>query len=325
MEQDHFRAMNTEIDVALMEGRPEDEVQSLHEIRNWFVFVEGRFSRFLPESELSRLNASRGFPVRVSSVMLEVLSHAVEYKRLTKGIYEPCILRALEYAGYDRSFETIENYGGFGLPQSAMLEAPSYRSLERSWTTYPIFNLARLSRGTSLDLGGLVKGWSVDRIVSWLMVGGIEAGQVNAGGDLKVWGWGQNDRPAWEVDIPAPWTSRGQKKPDILATAQLKQGAAATSGTTKRRWKTPSGVMHHLIDPRTGFPADSDVMQCTVLGASVADAEIVAKTICILGSKEGEAWAKEAFPGYDALLVTADKSVRFVHGKGSNVCWKEAR
>ncbi|MFC5470141.1 FAD:protein FMN transferase [Cohnella suwonensis] len=316
--RDEFRAMNTDVEVTLRCDVTGEDDKPLIEIRDWFRFVEDRFSRFRDNSELSRLNGSRGFPTSVSSAMLEVLSHAEEYRRLTNGIYDPCILLALERSGYSVSFESV------GAAAGAIDDAHPIHGDRLGWTTFPLFRLARLSRGARLDLGGLVKGWAVDRIAAMLSASGIPSGHLNAGGDLRVWGWGQAGLPDWQVDIAPPCPFSEEEEPAILATAILGQGSAATSGTTRRSWMSADGGKHHLIDPRTGVPAISDVVQCTVVGSSTADAEIAAKTVCILGSGEGEAWVKETFPGYDVLMALDNGTTKLLRGIGSSVRWKEA-
>jgi thiamine biosynthesis lipoprotein len=318
--KDHFRAMNTDIEVIVADQGLDTAGVPFEDIRSWFSYVEGRFSRFHPHSELSRLNASRGFPTRTSAIMQEVLTLAASYRRITHGIYEPSILQALMRAGYDVSFEKIDRDNTTARPSPT--RNPSIPKLKPSiqrWHTYPSFRLTRLSRGMHIDLGGLVKGWAVDRITSRLMNEGIRIGQLNAGGDLRV--WGDSDSPAWEIDIESPWTT-GDEEPTIIATASIKQGAAATSGIIKRSWQTAHGPKHHLIDPRTGQPANSDTIQCTVIGASTADAEIAAKTICILGSDEGKRWMKQYFPADHALLIMKNGTTDLIRGENSGIHWR---
>ncbi|MFC5407390.1 FAD:protein FMN transferase [Cohnella soli] len=327
--RDEFRAMNTDIEVTLLCEQPSMAEPTRMIIREWFHSIEQRFSRFNDDSELSKLNGAHGLPVAVSSVMLEVLGHAMEYRRLTHGIYNPCILNALERSGYSASFEHIgETADRLNSTSGTIHRAPtgvSTDTVRQRWKTYPLLRLARLTRGTRIDLGGVVKGWAVDRIAAMLRSSGCSSGHVNAGGDLRVWGWGQDDLPNWQIDIDSPWSSDEENGKAILASAIIGNGSAATSGTTRRRWTSSSGTMHHLIDPRTDMPANSDVLQCTVVGASAVDAEIVAKTICILGSADGETWVKQAFPEYDVCVALNNRTTTIWRGRGSSVRWEEKR
>jgi thiamine biosynthesis lipoprotein len=318
--KDHFRAMNTDIEVNVADRGLDADRNPFEDIRSWFSDVESRFSRFLPHSELSWLNASRGFPTRISAIMQEVLTLAAYYRRITHGIYEPSILQALLRAGYGISFEKMERDSSEARSLPTLCPSlPKLKPSELRWTIYPSLRIARISRGTLIDLSGVVKGWAVDRMTNRLMSKGIRIGQLNAGGDLRV--WGDSDSPAWEIDIESPWAAEGEES-TIIATASIKQGAAATSGIIKRSWQTAEGSKHHLIDPRTGQPSASNVIQCTVIGASAADAEIAAKTICILGYDEGKRWMKQSFPADHALLIMKNGTTDLIRGESTDIHWK---
>ncbi|MCK9906172.1 FAD:protein FMN transferase, partial [Frankia sp. Cpl3] len=141
-----------------------------------------------------------------------------------------------------------------------------------------------------------VKGWSVDRLAKWLKQKGISRGLINAGGDLQVWG-GFNHSEPWCVGIAHPF----EEELD-MAVVSLFDGAAATSNIVGRSWQSDEGMMHHLIDPRTMRPCNSDVMQCTVTGPSAVECEIWAKVVCILGSSAAIPLLLRNIPHCDALF-----------------------
>lgn len=302
---DSFRAMNTDIQtaVALTLNAKKMAAERMNEIRTWFLYVEQIFSRFDSNSELSRLNRSNGNPMLVSDTLLEVLSLALEHRRLTMGIYDPFILPVLEQAGYSESFDLLKDKHDIRTKNS---EADAEKSGQELLLNVGLKS-AQLLGGGRMDLGGIVKGWSVDRIANRFIQKGFPAGMINAGGDLYV--WGGNDRSPWEIEIEDPWNET-----DLVATVRLKQGAAATSSILGRKWRTEQGIMHHLIDPRTKAPAQSDVVQCTVIGNSVAECEVYAKVICILGSKEGIGWflKNNVSHHFQILLVTNNRKKMYV-------------
>ena len=145
-----------------------------------------------------------------------------------------------------------------------------------------------LEDGVRLDLGGIAKGWAVERALAELAVHGPAL--VNAGGDLA--GCGRS----WPVGVDMPHGTM---------TLEVEDGALATSGRDRRRWRTSDGERHHLIDPTTGSPAASELLRVTVAAATATEAEVLAKQLFLAG--DVQAAASEAdVAGIPAVLVTRD-------------------
>jgi thiamine biosynthesis lipoprotein len=154
-----------------------------------------------------------------------------------------------------------------------------------------------LPRRSRLDLGGIAKGWIVDRVADLLAPHGDFL--VDAGGDIAARGEGPDGKPGWLVGVADP------VRPDHdLCLARLTDQAVATSTTMRRRWRRGGETLHHLIDPRTGRPAASDVLQATVFAGTAMEADVFAKTALILGRESGLDWLTRR--GQPALLVTED-------------------
>ena len=136
---------------------------------------------------------------------------------------------------------------------------------------------ARLQEGTGVDLGGIAKGWLADRLAERLGANCL----VNLGGDLFARGGGP-EGSGWPVGFAGK-------------TLLLKDLGAATSGTRYRRW---GADLHHLIDPRSGLPAVSDLEEVSVLAPTGADAEIFAKTALLLGREAGDYFLSGRSPGW---------------------------
>lgn len=189
---DTFWSMNTNIEVFLS---GETNCFDMNEdvltfIRDWFIAVERRFSRFQPDSELSKLNCNTGHVVQISEAMFEVLMLSEKYRNLSNGIFSPFILHALEQAGYDSSFEEIASRPDFiENLHSREVTIENYLS-ENLFLKFDIRERSvKLPSHYPIDLGGIVKGWSVDRLTGWLdEKWGFERGLINAGGDLRLWG-----------------------------------------------------------------------------------------------------------------------------------------
>lgn len=225
-------------------------------IEHLFAARDRIFSRFRSGSELNRVNAAAGKPVRVSQEFAAMLAVALGAARETGGLVVPTLGAELEAAGYDDDFPSLVWDAGAPLPIE-----PRRRQVVHLAGRFVV-----APSGVRLDLNGVVKGQTVDDALT--LLGG--EGFVSAGGDLATRG---------TVVAALP---RG-------GTVNLVRGALATSGTERRRWLRAGKVQHHLIDPSTGIPSASPWEQVTVCGLTCTAADVGAKAAYLLGS-DGLAW-----------------------------------
>jgi len=242
-----FRAMGTTIEL-FVQG---DASARWDVVEGEFERLERSMSRFCPDSELSRLN--RDGQIVASLELSEVVGIALEARECTGGLFDPTVHDAVVAAGYDRTFDELpdEPAAGCGPPRCGGEVDVDGRRI-------------RLAPGVRLDLGGIVKGYAADRACAVLADAGPSL--VNAGGDIAIRGG------LWPVGI--------ETATDTM-TILLGDSGVATSGQDRRRWG--GGDAHHLIDPRTGLPARTDVLRATVVAGSALEAEILAKTAFLGG------------------------------------------
>jgi thiamine biosynthesis lipoprotein len=274
-----FRTMGTDALVMAEDGQAFDEVAL--RIERELAEIEARFSRFRSESELSRVNARAGRWTRVSDPFAELLGLALEAARLTQGLFDPTILPALRAAGYDRDFDLVR--------EGAVAEPGPAEPCGRWPEVEAAGNQVRIPRGVGLDFGGIAKGWAVDRAIElgqglrWLL--------VNAGGDLRV--AGSPPDGGLEIAIEDPFDRQGE-----VMRVRLEGGALATSSVTSRTW---GPRLHQIIDPRTGLPAITGILQATAWADTCAEAEVRSKWALLAGPP-----ALDLFP---AVLVPEDDRV----------------
>ncbi len=285
-----FRAMGTEVEVLAVPALPDG---ALDRVRALFQEVEAALSRFLPESELSRLNASGGRPFMPSALLRTVLSGAIEAAASTGGMFDPTVLEALEASGYRRSFDAMNDAS----PARPAQTRGDYRSVRFNDDGSVV-----LQDDVRVDLGGYAKGWTVDAAAE--LMAGCESWLVNAGGDLRAAGTGPEGE-GWLVGVENPLDPEWD-----VGVLRVTDAAIATSSTHRRRWQTQDGPAHHIIDPRTGRPAETDLAAATVMAATAAQAEVAAKTALLLGTAEGRRYVESA-GGAGAVLVS----------KGGQVAW----
>lgn len=253
---------------------------------------EARWSRFRPTSELCRVNDAAGAPVVVSRDTFELIARAVAAWRETGGRYDPTVLTALEAAGYDRDFDRVARNG----PRVAreQPEVPGCDGVELD----DLVSAVRLPRGVALDLGGIGKGSAADAVSAELLDAGVPRVRgvlVNLGGDLRARGDAPEPR-GWVVDVDDPLQTG---RTGMLA---FREGAVATSTRLRRMWVRDGRSLHHLIDPRTGEPAESGLASVTVVAGAAWRAEVLAKAAFVAGAHAGAPLIVDA--GATGLLVT---------------------
>lgn len=264
-----FHAMGTEVTVLVPAASPTEEAALTRAVATIFVELEGTFSRFRRTSLLSRLNRAKR-PLSLPPDVLAVLERAGHYHERTGGLFNPAVGTSLREAGYDRSFSP----GALDRPTATDRVSRSVLSLSDALVVDQRRGTAWLCGGVELDLGGIVKGMAVDRAGALLP----RSGAVDAGGDVYLKGSADPDA-GWLVDVEDPF-DRSQ----VVMTLRVRDAGVATSAPNRRRWRHGERAMHHLIDPRTGAPARSDLAQMTVVAPTVELADVLAKAAFVAGS-----------------------------------------
>lgn len=232
--------------------------QLLESGAGWVLEMHGRLTRFDRSSELCAFNRGAGRWQPLSPELEALLRAALKAHRASGGLVHAAVLHQLEAAGYTRPLRLGPTVVTLAEPQP-MPPLDEVLELRRG--------RGRLRPGWGVDLGGLAKGWLADRLCPRLG----DSAVANLGGDLFAAGPGP-DGQGWPVGL-------GE------VTVLLRDMGAATSGTRRRAWVGA----HHLIDPRTGLPARSDLEEVSVVASSALLAEELAKTALLLGRRDAPA------------------------------------
>ena len=258
-----FRAMGSDAHVVVV-GGPDDGAERA---RARIDELEQRWSRFIPDSEISVLNRNAGQLLEVSGDTRLLIERAIEAWRISGGSFDPTVLGAMIRAGYDRSFDTMGDAPVAGI-SALLLGCTDIELTERG---------VRLPAGTGFDPGGIGKGLGADIVADEAIAAGADGVGINLGGDLRVRGRSP-EGGGWTIDIEHPLVS------EPVARVGVAEGAVATSTTLKRQWTVDGAPRHHLIDPATGLPSDSDLTLACVITARAWAAEVLAKAVLLRGS-----------------------------------------
>ena len=259
--------------------------------------IDESMSTYKPTSEVSRVNALAATqPVPISRELFDLLGTAAEYSRITHGAFD------ITYASVGYMYDFREHKRPTEGQIEAALPAVNYRHVLLDAKTHSV----RFSQpGVRIDLGGIAKGYSVDRGIEILRARGYSHALVNAGGDSRVIG-DRFGRP-WVVGIRHP------DHPDqVITRIPLVDAAFSTSGDYERYFDENGVRYHHIIDPHTGHSA-SKVRSATVIASSATRTDGLSKTAFVLGPDEAMKIYNQ-LDDVDAVLVTPDG--RILYSKG---------
>jgi len=249
------------------------------------------WSRFLDDSEVSRLNNSPGQALSVSPETIRMLIEMAWGYSRTKGAFDPTLLPALLAEGYTSSLVTpgLDTHIPVSSQGKGDLSAIDIQNSEVS-----------LPPGTTLDSGGVGKGLAADMGVELALAGGALGALVEVGGDLRVEGISPR-ADMWRLAIENP-----HDRSQSLSIVELRHQGLATSTVTKRRFEMEGRETHHIIDPTTLRSANSDTIQASVIAPTAAQAEMWTKVAFVQGSQRLLAFARHHNFHAGCLLQTGE-------------------
>jgi thiamine biosynthesis lipoprotein len=259
-----------------------DPAAAARESRAWLADFDARLSRFRPDSELCSLNADQRESVPASALLRAAVAAGVWAAHQTGGLVDPTLVDQIERAGYvgSRDAGGVDSQSLAEAFRSAPPRRPASPSSTAGWRQIQVDDAAgTISRppGLRFDTGGAGKGLAADALAHRLAA--HSRVMIDCGGDVRVTGQDVGKRPI-AIEIEHPLTG------SALHSFALGGGAVATSGIARRIWRTREGYAHHLLDPATGRPAWTGLIQATALAATALEAETLAKAALLSGADE---------------------------------------
>jgi FAD:protein FMN transferase len=256
--------------------------------------VDELMSTYKSTSQVSRVNAEAATrPVQVDADLFELLATALEYSRITEGAFDITYASVGHLYDFKRHIKPTEKQIAGALP------AVSYRHVLLDAQTHSV----RFSQpGVRIDLGGIAKGWAVDRAIAILQKAGIEHAMVTAGGDSRIIG----DRfgHPWVVGIADP-----KDRATVKIRIPLVDCALSTSGDYERYFEADGVRYHHIIAPSTGHSA-SEVRSVTIIGPTATRTDGLSKTIFVLGIDRGMKII-DSLGDVDAIVINKEGEIYY--------------
>lgn len=265
-------------------------------------------SIFSYSSEISMINRNAGIKeVEVSPEILEVVGMAIDASEKTGGAFDVTI--GPEISLWDFHLQKKPEDKAI----RKRLSLVNYRliSVDRDRSTVYL-----RGKGMAMDLGGIAKGYAADKAVTVLKKQGIKSGLVSVAGDIKAFGLKPDGKP-WRVGIknPRPKNADGE----IMATFELFEGAISTAGDYERYFVVDGRRYHHILDPKTGYPA-SDCRSVTVIAKEGFQTDSFSTGVFVLGPEKGLEFLKQM--GFDGIVVDRDGNIKTTPGLGGRIEFK---
>ena len=284
--KDEIFAMDTVMDLTVY---AKDTEKVLSAGRKLITQYEQHFSVNIEDSDISKCNRAEGKPVKVSDETYDLIRISKEMTEKTGGLFDISIYPIVRAWGF-----TTQDYK---IPdESERKKLLSY--VDASGITLGDDNTVTLKKGMEIDLGGIAKGYLSQKLVELFQKEGAVAGVVSLGGNVQTFGK-KEDGSRFTIGITDP--ADGQS---VLGTLEVDEKAVITSGSYQRYFEENGKRYHHIMDPRTGAPAESDLLSVTVICDRGEQGDALATSLFVMGKEKAIAYAKEN----DLSLILVDQN-----------------
>ena len=294
-------ALDTIIELKIYEYPREEQDALINDTFDQMKQLENTLSSHIEGSDISQLNQNAGVqPTTVSDLTYRVLSDSLQFSRLTDGLFDVT-------AGPLISLWAIDPPDGH-YPTQAELDA-----------TLPLIDYRKISflgdnqielqdKGMVINLGAIAKGTIADEMKAYLLSRGVTSALINLGGNVLALG-SKPDGSSFVIGIQDPGSPRG----DYLLSIQINDETVVSSGDYERYFEYEGKIYHHILNPKTGFPAETNIKQVTIVTDVSQKADGLSTSVLLLGVQKGIQLV-ESLEGVEAILITKDHYIYFTEG-----------
>ena len=279
------------------EDAPPQVSTAFHELRALCEQYENLFSRTIPTSDVSRINGAQGEAVAVATETAQLVARALTYCEKSGGVFDVtagCLTRLWDF------------HRGIVPEKQTLQQAVQHVD----WHTVSVFQengtwyVQLTDPDAALDVGGIAKGWIADELGKYLQHEGFENFLINLGGNVLAHGHNAKGKP-WTIGITNPFPDQSEN-----VVVRCTGESVVTSGTYERCFQKNGVLMHHILDPQTGFPVVTDAVGATIVCKKSIDAEGFSTTALALGVEGGLAFCKAQPEIISAIFIDVRGNVR---------------
>jgi len=298
--------LGTLIELSIYEGGSNKILTEAFEL---ISALENKLSRNKALSEISWMNVSAGiYPVKVSDDTFFIIDKSIYYSKLSRGFFDITIGPVVSLWGIGTekarvpSREEINNILGF----------VDYGKIKLDSLDNSVF---LQDKGMEIDIGAIAKGFIADKVYAFFKGNGVKSAIINLGGDIRLLGRKPDSSGGklFKIGIQDPFEKRGV----ALGIYEGEDISIVTSGVYERYYEQDGVKYHHIFNPKTGYPADNDIMGISVITDKAIDGDALSTSLFMLGSKKALALA-EKLKDTEVIIITKDKKVILSSGVGSS-------
>lgn len=305
---------NTVISITLYDSSKEQLLENCFDLAQTY---ENYFSNTIPDSDISRINASGGVPVTVHEETIDLLETGLSYCELSDGKFDLTIGQLSDLWDFSTK-ALLEETTPEMIPSDedikAALATVDYHCIQIDGTEVTLTN-----PDARLDLGAIAKGYIADRMKDYLNEQGVTSGYINLGGNVLVLG-PKADGSAYKIGIQKPFDETGSS----IAAVEVHDETVVSSGVYERCFTVDGVLYHHILDTSTGYPYQNGLLGVTIITKDSVDGDALSTTCFALGLSDGMALI-ESLPDTEAVFITDDYTLHTSSGMGTDIPFQEIK
>lgn len=284
----------------------ENAAAAIDEIFAQCAEYEHRFSKTIEGTDIWNLNHAAGEPVTVDATTIDLVQLGVEYGNLTDGQFDITIGQAADLWDFTGDNPHVPDV-------DALAEAVTHVDYQDIVIDEEAGTIQLTDPEAEVDLGGIAKGYIADRIREYMDTLGVKSAIISLGGNIETCegkpstsGGDENGQQPFVIGIETPYSDGSA----VVGSVEVTDGTVVTSGVYERYFVEDGQEYHHILNPETGYPVDSDVLGVSIVSQAgkSADCDALSTTCLILGSEKGKELI-ESLDGYEAVFITRDNEI----------------
>ncbi len=290
--------LDTVIKISIYDGKAETLDNAFDVCKKY----EDMLSKTIPTSDVFKINQNGTTPTDINPHTAELIKKSIYYSQISDGIFDVTVGGLINLWDFNRPD------GDYSLPDDSNIKT-CLKGVGWDKIVFESEQSLRLANEkTSLDLGGIAKGYIADKISEDLKQNGVTSAVISLGGNILTIGEKPDGNP-WTIAIQKPFSETGEK----LAKLSVGEKSIVSSGIYERYFTNGGRIYHHIIDPKTGYPINTDVVSVTIVSDKSVDGDALSTIALGLGLENGMALI-ESMENTDAVFVTTDNKVYYTAG-----------
>lgn len=265
---------------------------------------EKMLSKSIETSDISKINNSNGKNVEINLPTYEIISHSLEYSKLTNGIFDITVAPLVNLWGITSDNPSVPTEKDI----KKTLKYVDYKNIQLN---YSDLSVSLKNPDTEIDLGAIAKGYIADWLKDSMVDSGVKSAIIDLGGNILTIG-SKEDNNNFKIGIKKPFAEDDED--NTIATVDVSDKSVVTSGIYERYFSINDNIYHHIIDTKTGYPVENDLYSVTVISDSSEDGDALSTSLLSLGTQKGIELLNSYNKNIEAVFITKDYEIILTDG-----------